>query len=194
MGLAAPTWMASNRVTMRWAVTGSNRRPPACKAGALPAELTARDRLIIAWTSQMRAASATARPRRPRRAARLRPGADTGRRTIRPPAPCATPADRRRRGRTTGGFRSVGISTPGRRVQGKFSDHDAWSKSESISAANSSGRPSHTSCHSTSPSSYAGTSERTLPPWPFATRKRRKPCVCSESRMSRKTAANHGTQ
>src|SRR3954466_1147307 len=24
-----------------WAVTGSNRRPPACKAGALPAELTA---------------------------------------------------------------------------------------------------------------------------------------------------------
>ena len=27
---------------MRWAVTGSNRRPPACKAGALPAELTAR--------------------------------------------------------------------------------------------------------------------------------------------------------
>jgi hypothetical protein len=25
----------------RWAVTGSNRRPPACKAGALPAELTA---------------------------------------------------------------------------------------------------------------------------------------------------------
>jgi hypothetical protein len=25
-----------------WAVTGSNRRPPACKAGALPAELTAR--------------------------------------------------------------------------------------------------------------------------------------------------------
>jgi hypothetical protein len=26
----------------RWAVTGSNRRPPACKAGALPAELTAR--------------------------------------------------------------------------------------------------------------------------------------------------------
>jgi hypothetical protein len=27
-----------------WAVTGSNRRPPACKAGALPAELTARAR------------------------------------------------------------------------------------------------------------------------------------------------------
>ena len=25
----------------RWAVTGSNRRPPACKAGALPTELTA---------------------------------------------------------------------------------------------------------------------------------------------------------
>src|SRR6266545_2622414 len=28
-----------------WAVTGSNRRPPACKAGALPAELTARLRV-----------------------------------------------------------------------------------------------------------------------------------------------------
>jgi hypothetical protein len=28
----------------RWAVTVSNRRPPACKAGALPAELTARVR------------------------------------------------------------------------------------------------------------------------------------------------------
>lgn len=26
---------------LEWAVTGSNRRPPACKAGALPAELTA---------------------------------------------------------------------------------------------------------------------------------------------------------
>ena len=26
----------------QWAVTGSNRRLPACKAGALPAELTAR--------------------------------------------------------------------------------------------------------------------------------------------------------
>src|SRR4051794_19787451 len=26
----------------RWAVQGSNLRPPACKAGALPAELTAR--------------------------------------------------------------------------------------------------------------------------------------------------------
>ena len=25
-----------------WSVTGSNRRPPACKAGALPAELTPR--------------------------------------------------------------------------------------------------------------------------------------------------------
>src|SRR5205809_3717927 len=32
-----PEWLYE-----RWAVTGSNRRPPACKAGALPAELTAR--------------------------------------------------------------------------------------------------------------------------------------------------------
>jgi putative sterol carrier protein len=30
------------RQFLRWAVTGSNRRLPACKAGALPAELTAR--------------------------------------------------------------------------------------------------------------------------------------------------------
>jgi hypothetical protein len=30
----------------RWAVTGSNRRPPACKAGALPAELTARRGMV----------------------------------------------------------------------------------------------------------------------------------------------------
>src|SRR5207248_3742930 len=29
--------------TAIWAVTGSNRRHPACKAGALPAELTARE-------------------------------------------------------------------------------------------------------------------------------------------------------
>ena len=29
-----------------WAVTGSNRRPPACKAGALPAELTARRAIL----------------------------------------------------------------------------------------------------------------------------------------------------
>ena len=28
--------------TLLWAVPGSNQRPPACKAGALPAELTAR--------------------------------------------------------------------------------------------------------------------------------------------------------
>jgi Phage integrase family len=27
----------------RWSVPGSNRRPPACKAGALPAELTPRE-------------------------------------------------------------------------------------------------------------------------------------------------------
>jgi hypothetical protein len=32
------TWAASTAI---WAVTGSNRRHPACKAGALPAELTA---------------------------------------------------------------------------------------------------------------------------------------------------------
>src|SRR5438105_10365517 len=31
----------AKRLVEPWAVTGSNRRPPACKAGALPAELTA---------------------------------------------------------------------------------------------------------------------------------------------------------
>ena len=31
----------------QWAVTGSNRRPPACKAGALPTELTAQALLIM---------------------------------------------------------------------------------------------------------------------------------------------------
>ena len=29
---------------MKWAVLGSNQRPPACRAGALPTELTARVR------------------------------------------------------------------------------------------------------------------------------------------------------
>src|SRR5512134_3850041 len=31
----------TGRPAARWAVLGSNQRPPACKAGALPAELTA---------------------------------------------------------------------------------------------------------------------------------------------------------
>jgi hypothetical protein len=35
---------APNPVTEPWSVPGSNRRPPACKAGALPAELTPRSR------------------------------------------------------------------------------------------------------------------------------------------------------
>ena len=37
-----PAWTAGFRW---WAVLGSNQRPPACKAGALPAELTAQVRL-----------------------------------------------------------------------------------------------------------------------------------------------------
>src|SRR5690242_20093668 len=32
--------------SQRWAVTGSNCRPPACKAGALPAELTAPAQIV----------------------------------------------------------------------------------------------------------------------------------------------------
>ena len=30
-----------------WRMTGSNRRPPACKAGALPAELIPRDEILF---------------------------------------------------------------------------------------------------------------------------------------------------
>ena len=46
-GPAAAAFPGENRnrclaAVSEWAVTGSNRRPPACKAGALPAELTAR--------------------------------------------------------------------------------------------------------------------------------------------------------
>jgi hypothetical protein len=41
LGLVFPARPAGRRAG-EWAVTGSNRRPPACKAGALPAELTAR--------------------------------------------------------------------------------------------------------------------------------------------------------
>src|SRR5215204_6086599 len=32
----------------RWALLGSNQRPPACRAGALPTELSARDRNVSA--------------------------------------------------------------------------------------------------------------------------------------------------
>ncbi len=31
------------KISIWWAMTGSNRRHPACKAGALPAELIAHD-------------------------------------------------------------------------------------------------------------------------------------------------------
>ena len=34
-----------------WRMTGSNRRPPACKAGALPAELIPQDPLALALES-----------------------------------------------------------------------------------------------------------------------------------------------
>src|SRR5918996_203779 len=37
MSLRSPFWLN----IMEWAVPGSNRRPPRCKRGALPAELTA---------------------------------------------------------------------------------------------------------------------------------------------------------
>ena len=42
-------WARAHRwhdVLRKWAVLGSNQRPPACKAGALPAELTARVHLL----------------------------------------------------------------------------------------------------------------------------------------------------
>ncbi len=37
-----PFYLAPEAALRLWAVPGSNRRPPACKAGALPTELTAR--------------------------------------------------------------------------------------------------------------------------------------------------------
>jgi hypothetical protein len=62
-GRPSPNRRARHRFgsTVRWAVTGSNRRPPACKAGALPAELTAREghgrtssapAILLGWHAQ----------------------------------------------------------------------------------------------------------------------------------------------
>ena len=45
-GAGRRLFRAGFRSEERWAVQGSNLRPPACKAGALPAELTARARSI----------------------------------------------------------------------------------------------------------------------------------------------------
>ena len=43
-GVACELGVAGEAVDrLVWAVTGSNRRPPRCKRGALPTELTARD-------------------------------------------------------------------------------------------------------------------------------------------------------
>src|SRR5213082_2620599 len=93
-----------------WAVTGSNRRPPACKAGALPAELTARSKQGTSaaergfaalgldgrpaevrgevepdfgafFTSRAASVRAVARRRRSRRGDRPRPDAGRDRRT-----------------------------------------------------------------------------------------------------------------
>ena len=38
-----PTHTHSSHTEVWWRMTGSNRRPPACKAGALPAELIPQD-------------------------------------------------------------------------------------------------------------------------------------------------------
>ena len=40
------TWVLTDKNYKWWRMTGSNRRPPACKAGALPAELIPQDRII----------------------------------------------------------------------------------------------------------------------------------------------------
>jgi hypothetical protein len=45
LGFAHPA--RTDKVQFWWRMTGSNRRPPACKAGALPAELIPRDRLMV---------------------------------------------------------------------------------------------------------------------------------------------------
>jgi hypothetical protein len=46
------------RVSKRWAVLGSNQRPPACRAGALPTELTARESAEDIASGPPRSASA----------------------------------------------------------------------------------------------------------------------------------------
>ena len=37
----------ATQISIWWRMTGSNRRPPACKAGALPAELIPRDQILL---------------------------------------------------------------------------------------------------------------------------------------------------
>ena len=46
---------ASSRVVLAgWSVRGSNPRPPACKAGALPAELTPRNLVLVGGAARRR--------------------------------------------------------------------------------------------------------------------------------------------
>src|SRR4051812_36867498 len=67
LGLAArATYTRREKQQSRWAVPGSNQRPPACKAGALPTELTALGALDYGVPR------ALVRPRRPARAPRDR--------------------------------------------------------------------------------------------------------------------------
>jgi hypothetical protein len=49
------------RMTVWWSQTGSNRRPPACKAGALPAELW--PRTSRCWTPRWSACQSSSRQR-----------------------------------------------------------------------------------------------------------------------------------
>src|SRR5204863_9571462 len=45
---------AASRLEVWWSQTGSNRRPPACKAGALPTELWPRNQLSVTGNQSSR--------------------------------------------------------------------------------------------------------------------------------------------
>src|SRR6266545_2127414 len=89
---------------VQWAVTGSNRRPPACKAGALPAELTARrgqstaahQASGISAQTHVPSAGGLTTPRRPSSASTrsARPRRPEPSETSAPPTPSSTTSTR----------------------------------------------------------------------------------------------------
>ena len=51
--LLSSSWIPNRSTPKWWSLSGSNRRPPACKAGALPAELKPRSRSPFQALEQM---------------------------------------------------------------------------------------------------------------------------------------------
>jgi hypothetical protein len=107
-----------------WSLPGSNRRPPACKAGALPAELRPRSfQRAIALLERMRSAQLRSR----RQTASSRPKA--GRPSRRPPRP-------------QGVVGRGGLEPPTLRLSGVRSNHLSYRPaSRSPKATRSSGGP-----------------------------------------------------